>query len=83
MAKQPGPLLTRWESIPGIGRFAITFVVLSPIFFIAHDSLGTMSTQLAIGYGALWGGIFGLLGLWATRTEQTRRRERDEQQPGE
>ena len=77
MANQPGPLVSRWEALPGPLRFLITFVVLAPIFFVGHNSLGTMSTKLAAGYGVMWGAIFSLLGLWATRTEQFKRLQRE------
>ena len=84
MSKQPGPLIRRWEAVPGPRQFLIVLAISAPIFFLMHNSLGTMSTALALGYGAGYGVVFALLAVWATKTELRKRHERDaDQTPSE
>ena len=67
-------LIRRWEALPGVVQAAIAFAVFAALAFAMHITVLNQPLARAIGYGVFYGVVFMLLALWATRSEQTRRR---------
>jgi purine-cytosine permease-like protein len=67
-------LIRRWEALPGGAQALLSFAVFAALAFAMHITVLDQPLARAIGYGAFYGFVFMLLALWATRSEQTRRR---------
>jgi hypothetical protein len=67
-------LIRRWEALHGAVQGVIAFAVFAALAFAMHITVLNQPLARAIGYAAFYGFVFMLLALWATRSEQTRRR---------
>jgi hypothetical protein len=86
MASGPGPIARRWESLAAGVRFAIVFVVSSPLLYELHIHFLNQPKGRGAFYGVFWGAVAGLIMLLATHSEQLKRAraakaERDEEAP--
>ncbi|MEO9177228.1 MAG: hypothetical protein ABI317_17070 [Gaiellales bacterium] len=86
MATGPGPIARRWESLAAGVRFAIVFVVSSPLLYELHIHFLNQPKGRGAFYGVFWGAVAGLIMLLATHSEQLKRQraaktERDEETP--
>jgi tetrahydromethanopterin S-methyltransferase subunit F len=71
--KQPGPFARRWEGLaPGV-RFAIVFVISSPLLYELHIHFLNQPRGRGAFYGVFWGVVVALIMLLATQNEQRRR----------
>jgi hypothetical protein len=73
MAREPGPIARRWESLAAGVRFAIVFVITSPLLWQLHVHWLNQPQGRGIFYGIFWGAVAGLIMLLATQSEKTRR----------
>jgi hypothetical protein len=85
MTNEPGPIARRWESLAAGVRFAIVFVVTSPLLYELHIHFLNQPEGRGAFYGVFWGAVAALIMLLATHSEQLKRqraaqRERDGEQ---
>jgi hypothetical protein len=73
MAHEPGPIARRWESLAAGVRFAIVFVVTSPLLYELHIHFLNQPEGRGAFYGVFWGAVAGLIMLLATHSEQLKR----------
>jgi hypothetical protein len=86
MPGEPGQIARRWEALSAPVRFAIVFVITSPLLWLLHIDFLNQPEDRGIFYGIFWGAVAGLVMLFATRTEKMRRaapprQERDDEAP--
>ena len=86
MAREPGSIARRWESLTAVVRFAIVFVISSPLLYELHIHWLNQPEGRGAFYGVFWGAVAGLIMLLATHSEQLKRqraaeRERDGDRP--
>jgi hypothetical protein len=84
MVKQPGPIARRWESLAAGVRFAIVFLISSPLLYELHIHFLNQPKGRGAFYGVFWGAVAGLIMLLATHSEQLKRqraaqREREDE----
>jgi tetrahydromethanopterin S-methyltransferase subunit F len=73
MPQEPGPIARRWESLAAGVRFAIVFVISSPILYELHIHWLNQPEGRGLFYGVFWGAVLALLLLGATHNEKARR----------
>jgi hypothetical protein len=71
--QEPGPFARRWESLAGGVRFAIVFVISSPLLYELHIHFLNQPRGRGAFYGVFWGAVAALIMLLATNNEQRRR----------
>jgi hypothetical protein len=76
-AEARNPIQRRWEALPGPLQFLIAFLIWFVIFWVGHVKLLNQPVGRGFLYGIFWGGTFSLLTLLATRSEQTKRHQRE------
>jgi hypothetical protein len=72
-AQEPGRIAQRWESLSSAVRFAIVFVISSPLLYELHIHFLNQPRGRGAFYGLFWGVVVALIMLFATNNEQRRR----------
>jgi Na+-driven multidrug efflux pump len=79
-------LLQRWEALPGMAQFFLSFPVTFVVFFLGHVYLLNQPVEWrGVFYGVFWGLLFSLLIVYASWNEHRKRlmREQEEKEPSQ